>query len=118
MGLSSSDLIEKVTQQYLSSGDFNGFPIHQIQNVSNISGIVSELIANESIDVVRGDGHPNPHIKALDEEPINLQLEKIKSQGLGDGCLYPTKKHLESISAAGTELRPFTRQLMLERFSA
>ena len=111
--INSSDLLEKVTQKYINSSDFNGLPLFQVLNVPNISNSIIDLISTEKIDLVRGDGHPNPHIKALSAEPPEVQLEKIRKHGLRDGCLYPTSQHLESISAARNEARPFTKELML-----
>lgn len=111
--ISCSDLLKKITQKYIESSDFNGLPLFQFLNVPNISNTIIELISREKIDLVRGDGHPNPHIKALSAEPPEVQLEKIRKHGLNGGCLYPTSQHLESIYAAQNEARPFTKELML-----
>ncbi len=65
------------------------------------------------MDLVRGDGHPNPHIKALAPDSIEVQIQKIEVNGL-DGCLYPTKKLLKGRGAGQkARQRPFTRELIL-----
>lgn len=58
---------------------------------------ILQLIRSEKLDLVRGDGHPNPHIKAHKADTANVQIEKINEHGFGQGCLYPTPEYLESI---------------------
>jgi len=57
-------------------------------------------LTERGIDLVRGDGHPNPHIKALPPDPPVTQLAKIGADRLGDGCLYPTPEVLARIIKA------------------
>ena len=61
--------------------------------------------------MVRGDAHPNPHIKAFPAEPVDVQLEKIEKHGLA-GCLYPTPELLKESRASCEENAPYTRELM------
>lgn len=72
--------------------------------------LIKGLIAGGQLDLVRGDGHPNPHIKAFDAEPIDLQIMKIDKSGLA-GCLYPTPQLLAEHDAGAGEVAPYTRAL-------
>ncbi|GHF01444.1 hypothetical protein GCM10016455_22990 [Aliiroseovarius zhejiangensis] len=94
---------------YLQSGDFNGMGVAQLTHIGDTE-LIKELIADGRLDLVRGDGHPNPHIKAFHAEPIDVQLRKIDEAGLA-GCLYPTPQLLAEIDAGANEAAPYTRAL-------
>ena len=102
-------ILEKVLAQYLQSGDFNGMGVEQFTTAADVNA-VKELIAEGRLDLVRGDGHPNPHIKAFAAEPIDVQLQKIESCGLA-GCLYPTPELLRERNTGAGETAPYTRAL-------
>ncbi|MEQ1769860.1 MAG: hypothetical protein ABL879_08465 [Devosia sp.] len=102
-------LVRRVTEKYLMSHDFNGTGVmHQDAR------LVAGSIEDRELDLVRGDGHPNPHIKAFPEEPVDQQLAKLAEQGLGHGCLYPSRAHLSRIDAASRfPGRPYSQALAL-----
>jgi hypothetical protein len=105
-------LAEKVTRQYLYSGDFNGLGIHALVAIgADVSDVVA-LIEQREIDLVRGDLHPNPHIKAFDAEPPKEQIEKIGRDGLA-GCLYPSPESLVRRKIETHNLGPYTAALTL-----
>lgn len=104
-----SNLLDQVLRHYLQSGDFNGLGVIQL-GVDAGQAEVRELIQNRNLDLVRGDGHPNPHIKALEAEPVEIQLEKIDAHGL-EGCLYPTPEILVSRGAGDGVVAPYTKAL-------
>lgn len=95
MSSAADRLLAAVTQKYLTSGDFNGLPLYDSQCVAD-TGEIRSLISAGLIDLVRGDFHPNPHIKALPAEDIPTQLAKIDQFGL-EGCLYPARGHLKTV---------------------
>ncbi|WP_147115335.1 AAA family ATPase [Tateyamaria sp. syn59] len=72
--------------------------------------VIKELIACGRLDLVRGDSHPNPHIKAFEAEPIDVQLKKIDEASLV-GCLYPTPQLLVEQGAGANEAAPYTKAL-------
>ena len=112
MDIYSETLLTKVREHYESSRDFNGLPIHLLDKTNlHLKDIIVELIRSKEIDLVRGDLHPNPHIKALPAEPLNIQIRKIEEQGLGTGCLYPTPKHLKQFGTKLSDDAPFTLDL-------
>ena len=107
-----SHAAEMVAQKYLNSGDFNGLPVSTLASIgANVSDVV-ELIKLRHVDLVRGDNHPNPHIKAFDTEPPEVQIEKIEKSGL-EGCLYPTPEMLSCSDIDAREMGPYTAALTL-----
>ena len=106
----SNPIVKKVVDKYLCSGDFNGLSVEALGSSVDINE-VTQLIEKRALDLVRGDGHPNPHIKAFPAEPVNVQLEKIEEDGLA-GCIYPTPELLKEWCASCEENAPYTRELM------
>ncbi len=102
-------ILEQVVKHYLESGDFNGLGVAQLLSDDDIAA-VRELICEGRLDLVRGDGHPNPHIKALPTDSTDVQIEKIVADGLA-GCLYPTRELLKERNAGASENAPYTRAL-------
>ncbi|MCH8493676.1 MAG: AAA family ATPase [Idiomarina sp.] len=113
-------VIKAVTKQYLESGDFNGYPVYALKEAFNIDNdvakeLIRELISDREIDVVFGNIHPNPHIKAFSETTAEQQIEFLGTLGFSEHfCLYPTKETLANIKEEkdyGDE--PYTEQLAL-----
>jgi hypothetical protein len=104
-----SELLTAVTRHYLDSHDFNGLPVGPDILVED----VKELIEAGLLSLVRGDRHPNPHVKAFAAEPIEEQLQKIETGGL-EGCLYPEPLHLQKVVDRSLyEGRPYSLCLAL-----
>lgn len=101
--------MQRAFTQYLQSGDFNGLGVMHLTNSSDVA-VIRELISEGNLDLVRGDGHPNPHIKAFPADSIDIQLEKIDVDGL-KGCLYPTPRALKKQKIGASETAPYTRAL-------
>jgi len=65
-------------------------------------------------ELVFGDVHPNPHVKAFQVDPVDVQLQKIDSLGLEHACLYPSAKYLADVVDRSDYVgRPFTLRLAL-----
>ena len=111
MSKEAEKLLAKVREHYETSHDFNGLSLHSVD--PSLEEVIKELIRSGDVDLVRGDRHPNPHIKALPAEPIDMQIRKIEEEGLGGGCLYPTSRHLERFRSQLSQDAPFTRELEL-----
>lgn len=119
-------LVKLVTQKYLQSGDFNGFPVSLLRDTATQKDDILSLIELRTLDLVRGDeGHENPHIKAFPAYPAEIQLQKVTEKGLAHSCLYPTPEVLAAelnpahyadspyslelaLGAAQLEFRPFS----------
>lgn len=99
---------------YLRSRDFNGLPIKNLQTTPTLQDDVRYLVEVRALDLVRGDRHENPHIKAYPADPVADQLRKIDEDGLGHGCLYPAPellaRHVKPADYAG---RPYALDLAL-----
>jgi hypothetical protein len=112
-------LLQEVAQFYLQSSRFNGLPIRALESRMQadkpaIIEVLKELIQEQLVAAVYGDYHPNPHIRALDDEPIEDQIQKLTTEKYASGCLYPLPNHLQSV--VDRELyhdRPFTLELAL-----
>lgn len=111
--LTAEFLLEAITHFYRDSRDFNGLPVSDIEAaIDDIRPPLKRLVEDGLVTAVFGDIHPNPHIRAFDPEPIPSQLKKIDSGILQKACLYPSRKHLESIiDRAVYDDRPFTGML-------
>lgn len=107
-------LLGLVIDKYLGSKDFNGLAIHQLKPTRTLKRDIETLIRERGVDLVRGDRHPNPHIKALPADEPSEQLAKIAAEGLGQGCLYPTPETLARVvRLEDYRSRPFTLELAL-----
>jgi len=107
-------ILKLAIDKYLGSRDFNGLAIRELRAATTLTDDVTTLIRERGADLVRGDGHPNPHIKALPAEDTALQLKKIAEQGLGTGCLYPTPEVLARVvKRMEHDGQPFTLELAL-----
>lgn len=112
-------ILAKITEHYLSSNEFNGFPIRLFVHdfdltEKELKSILTSLIQRGKISLNFGDIHPNPYIKAFPEEPIEKQREKLINSNLENVCAYPTSAHLSlTVSLSDHTDRPFTRRLAL-----
>lgn len=113
-------VIDEVTKHYLESGDFNGYPVYALKKSFDIGDeaakdLLRELITARKIDVLFGNIHPNPHIKAFSDTTAEQQIEFLETLEFSEHfCLYPAKETLASIEATkdyGDE--PYTEELAL-----
>lgn len=107
----SALLSQQVLDAYINSADFNGLHVRNLGPKVGAS-LVCKLVAARHIDIVRGDIHPNPHIKALENEPPEVQIRKINEKGLA-GCLYPTEDLLQARGIGVDEVAPYTKALKM-----
>lgn len=88
-------IVKLVTEKYLQSSDFNGFPVRLLRDTATLNDDICNLIELRALDLVRGDeGHENPHIKVFPVDIAEIQLQKIAAKGLEHCCLYPTPEVL------------------------
>jgi len=109
--MEKNELLKEITEKYLSSEEFNGYPLH---NKDDEKENIITLIKENKIELNFSDRHPNPHIKAFDCESIKTQINKIDSIGIQNACAYPTKNHLKTKIYYGKyKNKPFTRKIAL-----
>lgn len=113
------NILKKITEFYLNSGDFNGFPVRDIIQYFNVGenelkDILIFLIRERKVSLTFGDVHPNPHIKAFWEEPEEKQIEKLQKSKFENICVYPSSSHLkEVLDRSRYQDSPFTLRLAL-----
>lgn len=95
-------LLQEVTGFYLQSSRFNGLPIRALESRMQVDKqalieVLKELIQEQLVAAVYGDYHPNPHIRALDDEPIEDQIQKLTTENMHQAvCIHypPTFRQL------------------------
>ena len=115
MGI-EEEILKRVTKFYLTSRDFNGLPLRNITNPSGkeLRDVIVSLVQQDKVTLVFGDIHPNPHIKALWDEPKDKQILKLDIRNFEHACIYPSAKHLkEVVDPSKYEGKPFTLLLAL-----
>jgi len=117
--MTPEQLILAATEFYMTSRDFNGYPAHHIHRKNALSyetirKLFADLVSDGRGTIVFGDIHPNPHIRAFADEPLEEQLKKLESTALEHSCLYPSAQYLSTVvSPADYQDRPFSRELAL-----
>ena len=115
--LTEEKLLNKITDFYVNSRDFNGLParpdlLPEVE--SDYEGFMQclrSLIKQEKVSFCVGG---NPHIKAFQEPSGEKQLEILADYDVRDGCLYPNTSHLKTIVDQNEwRDRPFTQRLKL-----
>lgn len=95
-------LLHHVTTYYLESSHFNGMPARSLADrmsmeFEDLVPYLKRMIESGTISVVYGDKHPNPYVRALQDESSNDQIAKLIPEKLEHACIYPQPKHLESV---------------------
>ncbi len=96
----NQSVIDEVTKQYLESRNFSGYSVYTLKKEFNINDkdakdLLRNLIQARCIDVVFGNIHPNPKIKAFSDTTAEQQIEFLEDLEFGDHfCLYPSKETL------------------------
>ena len=112
-------ILDDITAFYLKSRDFNGLPVWKLKAQYNLDDDklrqhLRTLIEEGKIAHVFGDIHPNPHIRALPDEPKEEQLRKLESALAAHACAYPTAGHLTNVvDPADYAGRPYALELAL-----
>jgi hypothetical protein len=110
-------IVERVTQFYIESRDFNGIPAAKLLadlgcSHEELKEVVSQLIAEGKIAVVFP--RPNPHIRAFADPPAEKQRAELETAPEPDYCLYPSPETLRScVDLTKYSDRPFTLMLAL-----
>lgn len=116
--MTHSDALKFISDFYLSSRDFNGVSVRRLRDHLRLDmlatcGLLERLVKSEEVDLLFGNVHPNPNIKAFSHITHEQQLEFLKELGLTDAvCVYPGKKHLATLPLeARFAGRPFELEL-------
>lgn len=104
--MNDSALLEVITEAYLSSRDFNGFPVRRVRQefsatLAQAKEATQRLLLAEKIDVLFGNVHSNPHIKAYSHISNSQQQQFLQELEFSDHvCLYPSSVHLATLQLA------------------
>jgi len=95
-------ILNRITRFYLGSKNFNGMPVRSLAdrleiNLDELVPLIAPLVEREQVGIVYGDRHPNPHIRALPDEPVPSQLSKLRTDKLEQACVYPLRPYLEQV---------------------
>lgn len=119
MQVSDQEIVRAVVKQYMESGDFNGLPAYTATDLLQIDlaqlrTVLTPLVAAGRLSVLFGDIHPNPHIRAFRDEPIEQQIAKLAATDNDRFVIYPTPATLEpEVDVQSYAGRPFTLRLAL-----
>lgn len=111
--------LKKIVDFYLASDDFNGIHVRTLQEGLEIDDqelidILINLIFQQKISVIFGNIFSNPHIKSFQDLDTQEQIKKLKQEGIGYDCIYPSKAVIEKeFNVERYNDRPFTKRLLL-----
>lgn len=104
--MNRQEILDKITNYYLTSGDFNGIANKNIGY--NSLHDLEELILEDKIFVLSQRDDINIFIHRFDKIPSKeKQLNALQNESLV--ALYPTKEHLATVNIV--EEKPFTKML-------
>ncbi|MDP2603706.1 MAG: AAA family ATPase [Deltaproteobacteria bacterium] len=113
-------VLQAIAQAYLTSGDFNGYPVPSLRRefgltTSEAKEAVRRLLRERKIDVIFGNVHPNPHIKAFSHISNEDQRKFLDEFEFTDHiCLYPSREVLATLPDVDRfKDSPFTHELAL-----
>jgi len=115
--MNRSQLIKSVFKFFLESQDFNGYPVYHLLDSENKLNqkpiqIISEVIKSGDCTLVTNQ--TNPHIKSLEDSPIEDQLQALKTRSINSMCIYPSYKYLKNNrDVSEFEDKPFSLELAL-----
>lgn len=95
-----NSLLRIITDFYVNSHDYNGIPVRDLLRGSEETKLkeeLSALVGAGLVSILYGDRHPNPHIKAFPDEPVEQQIAKLETSSFQHACVYPAPKHLETV---------------------
>lgn len=104
--MNNQELLNKITNHYLTSGDFNGISNNGLEDASPQD--LEELILEGKIFVLSQKDDMNIFIHRFHKIPSKEnQIDALYNEKLF--TLYPTKEHLETVNIV--EEKPFTKML-------
>lgn len=117
--MTRSAILNRITHYYLESPKFNGMPASSLayqltSSLYDLADALPALISAEAVSVRYGDIHPNPFIRALPDESIETQLQKLSPERLAFACIFPLNQHLkQTVDPVVFDDRPFSLRLAL-----
>lgn len=113
----NDDILNSVRGFFLESRDFNGIPAWRLAEVVGLAWPelqerLRELVAGGHADLAFASHSENAHIKRLPDLPVDVQLEKLRTEDPDGICVYPSRATLFPV-VDGYNDRPYTLRLAL-----
>lgn len=112
--MTADQLLASATDRYLTSGDFNGYPLRDAPvGRPELEDLLTGLVESDLLSLSLGSPHPNPHIKAFPAADAAEQLAALASTpDLTHVTAYPETAHLRDVvDVANYDGRPYTLRL-------
>lgn len=111
----ASDLLRRITEFYLKSGDFNGILVTDLLRASQPFSLETiKALVRRGLVEVYSSVYDNPHIKRLPASEVQPQLEFLEAIDSQSVCLYPSVKHMRrTLPGRVHRNKPFSRFLDL-----
>lgn len=107
----ASEILHRVTHEYLNSGDFNGLPGRTLAGDDGAFEAIRDLISDGRLNVLFPESDLNPAIVRFGFEPTEVQLQRLTPASFAAGWFYPGKSELASISVGEYADRPYSHLL-------
>lgn len=87
--MNTDDILNKITEHYLKSRDFNGISLEDLYKTASLSENkfkeeIIALIKHRMIDLIYEGDIPNPHIKPFPAPAVDKQIEKLNQYKIDD----------------------------------
>lgn len=115
MANNSLNILNRISDFYLESRDFNGLPIRPENLTGKDIKAVEELLRQGLVQVVSENDFPNPHIKPwASRRSVAEQIKDMASahkDGTPQACLYPTPKSMKTRIEGRFRDEPYRKRL-------
>lgn len=105
------NLLNRITEYYITSNDFNGLPFCEIKDAD--AKVLIILLENGKIEAYSPYEFINPHIKAFDIKSSKERQKELIVSEPDILVFYPTPNHLLALKL--NDERPFTGPYCLTR---
>ncbi len=104
-------ILNKVTNFYLTSRDFNGISLEDLYQFSDLNEgkfkeNIVELIRKKKIDLIYEGDIPNPHIKPFPAPTIDKQISKLESLEI-DSHIKSAEEGAKTVTVGDRKIRLF-----------
>ncbi len=112
------ELSKTISEFYINSGDFNGYPLNSIvRSVGDLDKarlLVRNMIQDGLINCAFYSVSLNPHIKRMPDLSVSEQVSILQSEDPAGVCCYPSKQVVRKhADLSAYHDKPFTRELAL-----
>ena len=113
------ELLDIVVRFFVESRDFNGIPASGLARATksewpDVQAQLSRMVQARAIDLVFASHSGNPHIKRVQDLPIDEQLARLTADDPSSLCVYPSASALRgAIDDSKYAGQPYTRRLAM-----